>query len=115
MTTVEERRRHRRLPVRTTVRCRRLGPGGYDEEVRSLDLSAGGALLVADDRLAAGDVLELDLEIGGIAVSLRGLVVHTRPAEGDGRYVHVAFTGLSGERPESLARLLDDWEREVSA
>lgn len=114
MATVEERRHHKRLPVRTSVRCRRLGRGGFDEEVTSLDLSAGGALLRADHRLDVGDVLSLDLEVAGFSIGLRGLVVAARPVRPDTeeRYVHVAFTGLDPDRLASLGRLLDEWERE---
>jgi len=116
MATVDERRQHKRLPVRTSVRCRRLGRGGFDEEITSLDVSAGGALLRADNRLGVGDVLSLEFELAGFALGLKALVVAARDAgrEGDERYIHVAFTGLDPERLTSLARLLDDWERDAS-
>ena len=113
MPMVDERRQHRRLPVRTSVRCRRIGRGGFDEEVTSDDLSAGGMLLRADRRLGVGDVLVIEVEAGGVALSLKGLVIATREIAGqhDQRYVHVAFTGLSADRLAGLARLLDSWER----
>jgi len=115
MATVDERRQHKRLPVRTSVRCRRLGRGGYDEDVTSLDVSAGGVLLRADNRLGVGDVLSLEFELAGFALGLKGLVVAARDAGRDGgdRYVHVAFTGLGADRLASLSRLLDDWERDA--
>ena len=116
MATVDERRQHKRLPVRTSVHCRRLGRGGFDEEVASLDVSAGGALLRADPRLGVGDVLSLELAIGGITLGLKGLVVATRDGGEDGgdRYVHVAFTGLGPDRLSSLSRLLEEWERDAA-
>jgi hypothetical protein len=116
MADVEERRHHKRLPVRTTLRCRRLGRGGFDEEVTSVDLSAGGALLFADRRLDVGDVLNLDFEIGGFGLGLKGLVIASReaPARDDKRLIHVAFTGLSPDRLSALGALLDDWEREAA-
>jgi hypothetical protein len=111
MNAVEERRRHRRFAVRTNLRCRRLGRGGYDEEVASIDLSLGGVLLLADDRVDVGDVVALDFAVVDETLGLRGLVVSVRPTLGsDGpheRYVHVAFTGLSPERFDSLCQFLD--------
>jgi hypothetical protein len=93
-----------------------LGRGGFDETVTSADLSAGGVLLRADDRLGVGDVLELQFEIGGISLGLRGLVVATRGVAGQPhqRFVHVAFTGLDPDRLTTLTRLLEDWERETA-
>jgi hypothetical protein len=113
MPIVDERRQHRRLPVRTSLHCRRIGRGGFDEQVTSDDLSAGGALLRADRRLGVGDVLVLELDAGGVAVNVKGLVIATReiPGQPDQRYVHVAFTGLSPDRLAALAKLLDTWER----
>lgn len=111
MNAVEERRRHRRLAVRTNLRCRRLGRGGYDEVVGSIDISLGGALLMADDRVDVGDVVALEFPVVNLTLGLRGLVVSVRPTVGsDGphaRYVHVAFTGLSPERLDSLCHLID--------
>lgn len=112
----DERRQHRRLPVRTSLHCRRLGRGGFDEQVSSADLSSGGALLRADRRLGVGDVLVLDVEVGGFTLGLKGLVIATReiPGHADQRFVHVAFTGLSPDRLAALGRLLDAWEREAA-
>jgi PilZ domain len=114
MNAVEERRRHRRFAVRTNLRCRRLGRGGFDEEVASIDLSLGGVLLLADDRVDVGDVVALDFAVVDVTLGLRGLVVSVRPTVGShgphgphGRYVHVAFTGLSPERLDSLCQFLD--------
>jgi len=116
MVITEERRQHRRLPVRTALHCRRIGRGGFDEELTSADLSAGGALLKADRRLGVGDVLVLELSAGGFAVGVKGLVIATRevPGSRSERYVHVAFTGLSPDRLEALGELLDAWERETA-
>ncbi len=117
MVIEDERRQHKRLPVRTTLQCRRLGRGGFDETVTSADLSAGGALLQADRRLDVGDVVMLEVELGGFAVGLKGLIIATRELNGKPkeRLVHVAFTGLSPDRLEALGNLLDQWERESAA
>lgn len=107
MIKVEERRRHHRVPVEARMHCRRLGLGGFDEDVTACDLSVGGAHLVADRRLGVGDVVVLDVELDDLALTVRGLVVAVRPVHGgvpEARHVHVAFTGLS---PERLARLGD--------
>jgi len=116
MVIEDERRQHRRLPVRTSLHCRRLGRGGFDETVTSADLSAGGALLKADRRLDVGDVVMLEVEIGGFAVGLKGLIIATREVSGQPgeRLVHVAFTGLSPDRLEALGNLLDQWEAETA-
>lgn len=111
MKAVEERRRHRRFAIRTNLRCRRLGGRGYDEVVASIDLSLGGALLLADDRVDVGDVVMLEFAVLDLTLGLRGLVVSVRPTVGSddahARYAHVAFTGLSPERLDSLCRFLD--------
>lgn len=114
MTLVDERRQHRRLPVRAAVHCRRIGRGGFDEQVTSDDLSAGGMLLRADRRLGVGDVLVIELDAGSdLALNLKGLVIATRDIgnRSDQRYVHVAFTGMSADRMAGLARLIDSWDR----
>ena len=111
--SIDERRRHRRQPVCTGVRCRRLGRGGFDESVESLDLSLGGMLLLADRRLGVGDVLHLELGRDGTNVRLQGMVVGVRDAPFTGlhaRYVHVAFTSLSSHRLDALAELLAAWD-----
>jgi hypothetical protein len=115
MAITEERRQHRRLPVRISVHCRRLGRGGFDETVHTADFSVGGALLRADRRLGVGDVVALDVAVGSVTLGLKGLVIATREIAGrtDERHVHVAFTGMSPERSASLARLLDDWSTEA--
>ena len=117
MSIVDERRRYRRLPIVASLHCRRLGRGGFDEEVHSVDLSAGGALLRTDRRLGVGDVLVLDVTIEDVSLGLKGLVIATRevPGHADERFVHIAFTGLSDERITALARLLDGWERDAAA
>ena len=119
MNAVEERRRHRRHTVQSSVRCRRLGRGGYEEEVASVDLSLGGVLVRADDRLGVGDVLVLDFPVADLSLGLRGLVVSVRSVAGDpdpdARYVHVAFTGLSPERLDLLCRYVEDLSAETSA
>ena len=117
MNAVDERRRNRRHAVRTNLHCRRLGRKGFEEVVASVDLSLGGALVEADDRLAVGDVLVLEFPIDDLILGLRGLVVSVRPvatATDRARYVHVAFTGLSPERLEALCQFLQGLEDEAA-
>ena len=104
MVMIDERRRHHRVPLDARMHCRRLGLGGFDEDVTACDLSVGGAHLVADRRLGLGDVVVLEVDVADVALSVRGLVVAVRPiADGtDARHVHVAFTGLSPERLSAL-------------
>ena len=109
MVKVEERRRHDRVPVETRMHCRRLGLRGFDEDVTACDISVGGAHLVADRRLGVGDVVVLDVDLGDLALSVRGLVVSVRPVAGsvgEARHVHVAFTGLSPDRLTQLGELV---------
>jgi hypothetical protein len=111
MDEVMERRRHRRFGIATRVPTRRLGLDPFDEVFDSIDISAGGVLLVVGRRIAAGDVLELRLGRDDLQVPLRGLVVAVRPVDGrpSHHYAHVAFTGLTPERRDSLYRFLDAW------
>lgn len=108
MVMIEERRRHHRVPVDARMHCRRLGIGGFDEDVTACDLSVGGAHLLADRRLGVGDVVVLDVDVAELALTVRGLVVAVRPL-GDPTgawHVHVAFTGLSPERLAALGDLV---------
>ena len=109
MVQVEERRRHTRVPVEARMHCRRLGLRGFDEDVTAVDLSVGGAHLIADRRLGVGDVVVLDVDVDDLALSVRGLVVSVRAVSGgvgEARHVHVAFTGLSPERLTALGDLV---------
>lgn len=112
-TAIEERREHTRHTFEGVVGCRRLGRGGFDEIVESLDLSPGGALLLADRRLGVGDVLRLEFVVDDLTLAVQGMVVGVRDAPFKGmhaRFVHVAFTSLNAERLDALARVLDAWD-----
>lgn len=104
----DARRQWRRVPVRFTMRCRRLGRGDDEMVVEAVDLSPGGARLRARDRLMTGDVVLCwtDSAGGEDAVGLKGLVVQARAHRDETCDVHVAWTNLSPESGEELGRLL---------
>lgn len=103
----EERRQHRRHPIHLTVGCRRAGGRTHDEQVTTVDLSEGGAGIIASDRFGIGDVIDLRLEVDGTPVDVRGLIVGSRPAPQPGKVVHnVAFRSLDDVGAAPLRRLL---------
>ena len=91
-----ERRRHHRYPATFKVRCARLGHEGTEAEVEAVDVSLSGLRMVAPHGVAAGDVLELDLDLDA-PVHATGIVVTCRPArEVRGRReAHIAFTRVT--------------------
>lgn len=105
----EDARRHwRRVPVRFTMHCRRLGRGEHDMVVDAVDLSPGGVRLRAPDRLITGDIVLCWSDNGGsdTVIGFKGLVVHSQSHRGDHSSVHIAWTNLSPESREELSRLL---------
>lgn len=104
----DSRRRWRRVPVRLTMHCRRLGRGEQEMVVEAVDLSPGGVRLRAPDRLITGDVVLCWTDSGSEAapVGLKGLVVQARAHRNETCDVHVAWTNLSPESGDLLNRLL---------
>ena len=103
------RRAFRRVPVRFTLRCRRIGRGGFDNVVEGVDLSPGGVRFRSRTGLDTGDVVLVTAAVNGDdAVVFKGLVVQVAGLEGGWvDEVHVAFTGLSTAAQDDLARLLE--------
>lgn len=102
-----DRRRHRRHPIALTLECRRAGGRSHDEQVRTVDLSEGGAGIIASDRFGVGDVIDLRLGAGGSVTDYRGLIVGSHPADVPGKVVHnVAFKTLDDERVRLLRQLV---------
>lgn len=103
------RRAFRRVPVRFTLRCRRIGRGGFDTAVEAVDLSPGGVRFRTRDGLDTGDVVLVSAALAnGDTVVFKGLVVQVARFDTSGlEEVHVAFTGLSSTAQDDLARLLD--------
>ncbi|HEX9681889.1 MAG TPA: PilZ domain-containing protein [Acidimicrobiales bacterium] len=109
LAATSERREHVRHDVTLGVTCRRLGTRATDNvETRAIDLSSGGVQLHVDDMtFGTGDVLLTIFRLEGIEVDCKGLVVTSRPApEGAGRYLHVAFTGMSSDNRDGLIEVL---------
>jgi PilZ domain len=107
------RRSHRRVNTQLAMHCRRLGRTGFEETVHAVDLSPGGVRFLIDGRLITGDVVLLTLDLEGVEVQFKGLVVHVSNSEDGRRQAHVAFTGVSGSAQEALAELLDRSEQAV--
>lgn len=114
----EDSRRHwRRVPVRLTMHCRRLGRGEHEMMVEAVDLSPGGVRLRAPDQLITGDIVLCWTESGDgdTAVGFKGLVVQARTQRHDVSFVHVAWTNLSPDSREELGRLLTLHDAEAAA
>ena len=101
-----DRRAHPRVLTRFTVRCRRLGRGGVDEDVEVVDLSMGGIRITSPDSLQTGDVVELMIREGSGPLTLTGLVVASSPGSGT-PYSHIAFTRLQPSTLENIGHLVD--------
>ena len=104
-----QRRRHRRVPVKLSLRCQRLGD--HRDAVlaaETVDLSRGGLQLVVPPGLEAGDVVELTVLGDEDSISYRGLVVDVRDLDerGERRCARVAFSGFTPAMEAALARLL---------
>jgi hypothetical protein len=68
--------RQRRMDVRIDAECLiRLGDGEEVEETRTVNISAGGALVVSDSRARAGEIVDVELELGGDPLRCRAEVV----------------------------------------
>lgn len=104
----DSRRQWRRVPVRFAMRCKRLGRGEDEMGVEAVNLSPGGVRLRAPDRLLTGDIVLCwtATDGSGTAIGFKGLVVQARPGPDGTSDAHVAWTTLSGESREELARLL---------
>lgn len=100
-----DRRSEPRLRVTIDATVRRLGRSDEAETTSTVDVSHGGARLVAPTPLAIGDVVELGVRMShGIELSLQGLVVQL--SDLDGHHAHVAFDSLSATAAELLTELL---------
>lgn len=104
----DSRREWRRVPVRFTMRCKRLGRAEHEMVVEAVNLSPGGVRMRAPERLMTGDVVLcwMDGGNGASAVGLKGLVVQASAPANEMGDVHVAWTNLSPESGDELARLL---------
>jgi len=68
--------RQRRMEVRIDADCRiRMGGGTDVEETRTVNVSAGGALVVSESRAKVGEVVDVELELAGRMISCKAEVV----------------------------------------
>jgi hypothetical protein len=107
---VQDRRRHPRVPVRLTATLARIGTLAHVEEVDTVDLSEGGAGIMASDRFQVGDVVVLTVGSEDVDIGYQGLVVGRHPADeetGRGRQLlNIAFKTMRDDTLRSLQRLL---------
>ncbi|MBI5546845.1 MAG: PilZ domain-containing protein [Deltaproteobacteria bacterium] len=99
--------RQRRMEVRIDADCLiRLSDGGEVEETRTVNLSAGGALVVSESRARVGQIVEVELAIDGQPVHCRAEVVR-RGVKTNGAPSRTSaalrFVGLSDELKERIA------------
>lgn len=104
----DSRRQWRRVAVRLTMHCRRLGRGEHEMVVEAVDLSPGGVRLRAPAPLITGDVVLCwtDSDSETSTVGIKGLVVQARAHRNETCDVHVAWTNVSPQSGEELGRLL---------
>jgi hypothetical protein len=101
----EERRRHRRLPLKLSILCRKVGiAGGEVVTGKTVDVSPGGMLVqVNNDNVDKGDLLSIEmsvppteglLDFGG-SLSNHARVVrsgnHRSPDESDKKVIALEF------------------------
>ena len=106
--TQGERRQHERVPVELQATLTRVGGRGYSQDVRTVDLSEGGAGIVAPDGFNVGDVVILTVGSVDVEIGYQGLVVGRRedaPTE-DGQVLNIAFKTMRDEMLRSLQALL---------
>jgi c-di-GMP-binding flagellar brake protein YcgR len=68
--------RQRRMEVRIDADCRiRLSGGAEIEETRTVNVSAGGALVVSESRARVGEVVDVEMELEGRTILCKAEVV----------------------------------------
>ena len=98
---MEERRKHRRIPLSLDVYCERM-PGSY--EARLNNINAGGCFIETDERAAKGAILDFAIHLPtGRWLQLQGEVTYEHPPVGLG----LRFTELSSEEQELLALVIE--------
>jgi hypothetical protein len=99
-----ERRNQPRVPVRFTLRCRRLERAGFDEFVEAIDLSLSGVRIHYAGVLDEGDIiLTTFLSVAGDDVGLKGRVVRASPPE---HVAQLAFVDVSARSHAQLDAVL---------
>jgi hypothetical protein len=103
-----ERREGLRLPVGMPIACRTEVGAGFRADL--LDLTEDGCRLLADDAIAPGTGVSLELPAklaGGEKLALVGAVARVEPHPGTPRQrVSVDFADLGGEQNERLTAIL---------
>ena len=102
--------RARRMDVRIDAECRlRIGVGTSDEqweETRTVNLAAGGALVVSESRARVGETIEVELELSGEVIHCRAEVIR-RGVKASGACPRTSaalkFIGLSDELRDRIA------------
>ena len=98
--------RQRRMEVRIDADCLIRLSGEGPEETRTVNLSAGGALVVSESRARVGEVVEVELSIDGCPVSCRAEVVR-RGVKTNGAPARTSaalrFVGLPEELKDRIA------------
>lgn len=102
-TREDARRAWRRVPSGLPMRCRRLARIETDVSVETVDVSPGGVRLRCGG-LIPGDVVLCSLDGPAGTLSLKGLVVQTRPGPGGPPFAHVAWVNVP---PEDRRAVLD--------
>lgn len=112
----EQRRGYFRLPAQVTVSYGVVdGTGRCQGESATLDMSGGGIRFEIAGGLSVGDLLAIDVGIGGDGILAEGEVVRVgRIPGGTGQVVAVRFTEISEGDRERIIRFLFRVERELA-
>ena len=108
MDGVEERRRHKRVPVDISGELA-FGDAGYP--VRVVDLSLGGALLEGDSKFTwpeMGDLVVVRMSMAGRKINLFAMLVRR-----EGNKAGVTFESVDLGNETQLARFVHEQDRRI--
>ncbi|MFP4016087.1 MAG: flagellar brake protein [Halanaerobiales bacterium] len=115
-----QRREYFRIDVKRKVKYRTIDneenikeEDGQFFKTMTIDISAGGLKLVADDNMPSSGLIELYLDLPGIEkVSLIGEVVNNYNLP-DGRAVGIEFRNINQNQQDVIIGWLFDYQREL--
>ncbi|MFP4661024.1 MAG: flagellar brake protein [Halanaerobiales bacterium] len=116
-----QRREYFRIEVKRDVKYRIIDTQAVNMEedekkfykTQTIDISAGGVKLVADDRMPADGMIELYLDIPGLEkVALVGEIVNNYNLP-DGRAVGIEFRNINQNQQDIIIGWLFDYQREL--
>ncbi|HVM10480.1 MAG TPA: PilZ domain-containing protein [Acidimicrobiales bacterium] len=105
--TRTERRQHDRTAVELAATIERISGRPLTGSATTVDLSLGGARLVAPAGFGVGDVVKVALASGDVSIEHQALVVGRQEATRSTATLNLAFKSLDDRSAEVLRRVLD--------